>query len=249
MLLLRRELADAIDEFPVPFQMRRDVESLLEQPASPSWLWRAFDQLLDVYTQSPALRRRVERIFERALVGTNTFTNGIYGNTAFGNTAFANGIWGNGLFGNNLSMNGIYGNGAFGNGAFGNTAFTNGTYGNTAFGIVPQFGSTVETSVPVEVVERSQDIVVRVGLPGVRAHEVDARVTNDNVITIFVQRPNGLFTRTISLPRVVDPSRIQAYFVNQGTLEVCVAKLDMTRVQRVPVTRETSTFRGVSGIA
>ena len=189
-------------------------------------------------------------------------TNGSFfgnGNGSF----FGNGngsLFGNGHFQNNgffptssffptnggLSTHGQRTNGFFPTSSFGfmNGGFpTNGGFSTNPFfstnGGFQNYGgfSTNDQTIPVEVIERDHDIIVRAEIPA-REHDVDTRITGDNVLTIRAQLVTGnIVTRTIPLPRNVDTNRIQAVF-HRGLLEVCVTKFDSNRVPRVPVQRD-----------
>lgn len=172
--------------------------------------------------------------------------NGRYGNYGafagqnglFPMNGYANGQWSNN---NLLSTSSFFpANGGFStNGLFGTSPFFS-TNGFATNGLV----STNDQAIPVEVIEREHDLIVRAGIPA-REHDVDTRITNDNVLTIRAQLVTGnIVTRTIPLPRNVDVNRVQAIF-HHGLLEVCVMKLDATRGHRVPVQRETG-FRANS---
>ena len=174
--------------------------------------------------------------------------NGFFANGHFptNNGFFANGQFptNNGAFfanGHFPTNNGFFPTSSFSsmNGGFPNNGIfsTNPFFSTNGFGTNGIF-STNEQTIPVEVIEREHDIVVRAEIPA-REHDVDTRITGDNVLTIRAQLVTGnIVTRTIPLPRNVDVNRVQAVF-QRGVLEVCVLKFDSTRGHRVPVQRET----------
>jgi HSP20 family protein len=88
----------------------------------------------------------------------------------------------------------------------------------------------------VEVIQRPNDILVRVDLPGMQADEIDVSV-EDGVLAISGEREQerrdndegyvrtervyGQFYRSIPLPEGADPERVEAQFRN-GVLEITV---------------------------
>ena len=272
MQFIRRDLDDVLDELPIPFRVRREIEIVLDQAGSPTSLWRTMHQVLDAYMPHPALRHRVERIFDRALAyasnrymdvdlrnglmndswfrgtfgtGFDTFNRGL-DNTFYNRGWFGDTFNGRGWFGDTFNNRGWFGdtfNRGFGDTfGFGNWA-TDGYFrpGFRTFGGVMR--NDFAGIIPVDVVERDHDILVRAALPGVREIDVDTRITHNDILTIRAQRRDGAFlTRTVPLPHIIDTTRTQAFF-HDGVLEVSVPKLDATRFHRVPVGRDVSGFR------
>jgi HSP20 family protein len=91
---------------------------------------------------------------------------------------------------------------------------------------------------PVDIYEKDGNIVVKAELPGVDPKDVDIRVEN-NTLTIRgerkvdnevkqehyhrVERAYGTFTRSFSLPSVLDQEKIKAEF-KDGVLQVTLPK-------------------------
>ena len=91
---------------------------------------------------------------------------------------------------------------------------------------------------PVDIYEKDGNIVVKAELPGVDPKDVDVRVEN-NTLTIRgerkidnevkqehyhrVERAYGTFTRSFSLPSVLDQEKIKAEF-KDGVLKVTLPK-------------------------
>jgi HSP20 family protein len=91
---------------------------------------------------------------------------------------------------------------------------------------------------PVDIYEKDGNIVVKAELPGVDPKDVDVRVEN-NTLTIRgerkidnevkqesyhrVERAYGTFTRSFSLPSVLDQEKIKAEF-KDGVLQVTLPK-------------------------
>jgi len=200
---------------------------------------------------------------------TSQWNNGSFGNpyAQFNNGAFGNPFsasqFSNGAFGNPYAQfnNGSFGNpyAQFNNGAFGNpyAQFNNGSFGNPFSASQFNNGSFgyEDFTPPVQILETQGDYLVRVDLPGVREHEVETRVTGDNVLVIrgerrdfasirnngfgygsfrfggfsrgaeYNEQAQGIFTRTIPLPRAIDGTRVQALLRN-GVLEIRAPKFD-----------------------
>ena len=91
---------------------------------------------------------------------------------------------------------------------------------------------------PVDIYEKDGNIVVKAELPGVDPKDVDVRIEN-NTLTIRgerkidhevkqenyhrVERAYGAFTRSFSLPSVLDQEKIKAEF-KDGVLQVTLPK-------------------------
>jgi HSP20 family protein len=91
---------------------------------------------------------------------------------------------------------------------------------------------------PVDIYEKNGNIVVKAELPGVDPKDVDVRIEN-NTLTIRgerkvddevkqehyhrVERSYGSFTRSFSLPSVLDQEKIKAEF-KDGVLQVTLPK-------------------------
>jgi len=101
---------------------------------------------------------------------------------------------------------------------------------------------------PVDVLEENEKILVKVEVPGV--DEKDLRVMfEDGVLTITgerqferredrsyhrIERAYGSFTRTFTLPRSVDATRIAAAYRN-GVLEVEIPKKEESRPKQIQI--------------
>lgn len=107
-----------------------------------------------------------------------------------------------------------------------------------------------ELKVPkMDIVDRDDDVMVRVDLPGVKKEDVDVSLT-DNTITVKgttseekkeekgdyyrCETMKGSFSRTMSLPSDVDGSKAASSFKN-GVLEVIVPKLEKARRHSVEI--------------
>jgi HSP20 family protein len=101
---------------------------------------------------------------------------------------------------------------------------------------------------PVDVLEETDKILVKVEVPGV--DEKDLRVTfEDGLLSISgerqferkeernyhrIERAYGSFTRTFSLPRSVDAAQIAASYTN-GVLEVSIPKKDEAQPKQIAI--------------
>ncbi len=118
-----------------------------------------------------------------------------------------------------------------------------------------QFGRGLfdrEFSPALDVVERGDDYVVTVDLPGIDQKNLDVTVAN-NVVTIKGEKKDdrekkegkvyrketweGSFQRTLSLPDAVDSSKIEATMKN-GILEITLAKRPDAKARQIPVGTE-----------
>ena len=101
----------------------------------------------------------------------------------------------------------------------------------------------------IDVVEKSDAILVYCDIPGVKKEDVDLSIAN-NVLTIKGEKKkddapensksyrdetwSGTFQRTISLPDIVDPGKIEASMKN-GVLTVSLAKMEEKKPKQIEV--------------
>ena len=106
---------------------------------------------------------------------------------------------------------------------------------------------------PVDVVEENNAILVKVEVPGV--NEKDLRVMfEDGVLTITgerqfeqkddrnyhrIERMYGTFTRTFTLPRSVDATRIAAEY-RDGVLEISIPKKEESLPKQIQINVSTA---------
>lgn len=186
---LRRDIDDVLEDFTTPRGFRRELDRLLSDDLSPRTMMQEMDRIFDDFGLPMQVRRRLEAIFEPLGIGS---------------------------------------------------------------GMSPQLGggSRREMFVPdVELLERDNEYVVNVDLPGVRADEVQISIDDSNVLTIrgerreeqtrqergyeYTERNYGVFMRSIELPRGVDTSRIQAE-LREGVLQLHIPKTEQA-ARRIPV--------------
>jgi HSP20 family protein len=106
-----------------------------------------------------------------------------------------------------------------------------------------------ETSPRVDVIDRENEVLVRVELPGVEKKDIDVSL-GDDTVTIratahkeareergdYFRREisKGEFSRTIALPCDVDPAKAQAKFEN-GVLQLTLAKPERARRKQISI--------------
>jgi HSP20 family protein len=106
-----------------------------------------------------------------------------------------------------------------------------------------------EWTLPIDMYETDEALVIKATLPGVEPKDVDITVTG-NTLTIkgeireeeegkrgtvhFQERRYGKFQRSISLPSTVDPNKAEAEFKN-GILTLTLPKVEEAKPKRIPV--------------
>jgi HSP20 family protein len=93
-------------------------------------------------------------------------------------------------------------------------------------------------SPPVDILERENEVVLKVDLPEMSQNEVDIKVEEDTLVIrgerkfiketpggnyLQIERPYGTFQRTFSIPRVIDQEKIKAAY-KDGVLRVVLPK-------------------------
>jgi HSP20 family protein len=102
----------------------------------------------------------------------------------------------------------------------------------------------------LELVERDNELLLSVDLPGVRQEDVDVSVDEDNVLTIrgerrdeqsrrargyeYTERSYGSFVRSVELPRGIDGSRIDAEY-RDGVLQLHIPKSEQAMGRQIPI--------------
>jgi HSP20 family protein len=108
----------------------------------------------------------------------------------------------------------------------------------------------ISFSPDVEVVEQDDAHVLVVDLPGIPKEDIDIRVDDQHILTIsgerrerrrrhshgrsYSERRYGTFSRSIELPRSVDPSRMEVA-IHDGVLEIHLPKLEVSRGRNVQI--------------
>lgn len=104
-------------------------------------------------------------------------------------------------------------------------------------------------SPPVDILERGDEVVVKVDLPGVTQSEIDIRV-EEGTLTIQgerkfvkesseenyvqIERPYGTFRRTFSIPRTIDQESIKASY-KDGVLRIILPRRQEIQPKQIVV--------------
>ena len=104
-------------------------------------------------------------------------------------------------------------------------------------------------SPPVDILERGNEIVLKVDLPGVSQEEIDIRV-EENSLTIQgerrllketseenyiqIERPYGTFRRTFNIPRMIRQERIKASY-KDGVLTIVLPRRQEPQPRQIMV--------------
>jgi HSP20 family protein len=101
----------------------------------------------------------------------------------------------------------------------------------------------------VDILERGDELVLKVDLPEVSQSEIDIRVEENTLIIqgerkfikdtsdenyIQIERPYGTFRRTFSIPRTIDPERIKASY-KDGVLRVVLPRKPEAQPKQIVV--------------
>jgi HSP20 family protein len=104
-------------------------------------------------------------------------------------------------------------------------------------------------SPPVDILERGDEVVLKVDLPGVSQNEIDIRV-EEGTLTIQgerkfvkesseenyvqIERPYGTFRRTFSIPRTIDQESIKASY-KDGVLRIILPRKQEIQPKQIVV--------------
>ncbi len=101
----------------------------------------------------------------------------------------------------------------------------------------------------VDIVERGNEVVLKIDLPEVNQNEIDIRVEESTLIIqgerkfvkesseenyIQIERPYGTFRRTFTVPRTIDQEGIRASY-KDGVLRVILPKKEETQPKQIVV--------------
>lgn len=93
-------------------------------------------------------------------------------------------------------------------------------------------------SPPVDILERENDVVLKMDLPGLSQDEIDIRVEENTLIVqgerrlmkdaagddyVQIERPYGSFRRSFNVPRRIDQENIRASY-KDGVLQIVLPK-------------------------
>ena len=110
-------------------------------------------------------------------------------------------------------------------------------------------GATFSSGPLVNVWEDADNVFAEVDLPGVAAEKIDVSVTEGNQLTISGERSapdttgavwhrqerfSGAFTRSITLPTLVDAEKITAAY-EAGTLKLTMPKAEAAKPRKIAV--------------
>jgi HSP20 family protein len=138
---------------------------------------------------------------------------------------------------------------------------------NAAFGDMPNGGTT--GAVPrrwmpaMDLLETDEDFVLRADLPGMSESDVNIEL-EDNVLTLSgerkaeheekregfyrVERASGSFSRSLTLPKGVDPEGVHASF-DRGVLEVRIPKPEQRKPRKISITAGEGEPKTLEGTA
>lgn len=104
-------------------------------------------------------------------------------------------------------------------------------------------------SPPVDILERGNEIILKIDLPEVSQSEIDIKV-EENTLTVQgerkfrketseenylqIERPYGTFRRAFTIPRAIDPKGIRASY-KDGVLRVILPRKEEVLPRRVTV--------------
>jgi HSP20 family protein len=137
---------------------------------------------------------------------------------------------------------------------------------NTAFGDLPNSGTggAARRWMPaMDLLETEEDFVLRADLPGMTESDVNIEL-EDNVLTLSgerkaehedkregfyrMERAFGSFSRSLTLPKGVDPEAVSASF-DQGVLEVRIPKPEQRKPRKINISAgdgEPKTLEGTT---
>lgn len=101
----------------------------------------------------------------------------------------------------------------------------------------------------VDIYEKGGNIVLKAEVPGVSKEDVEVNIEN-NILTLRgerkqekevkeddfyrMERYHGSFTRSFTLPRTVDPEKIEAKY-RDGVLEVTLPKMEEAKQKKIQI--------------
>jgi HSP20 family protein len=104
-------------------------------------------------------------------------------------------------------------------------------------------------SPPVDILERENEVVLKVDLPEVSQNDIDIKVEENTLIIqgerkfvketpsenyLQIERPFGTFQRTFTVPRMIDQERIKAAY-KDGVLQIILPKRREIPPQQITV--------------
>ena len=108
---------------------------------------------------------------------------------------------------------------------------------------------TEDWNISLDVVQRSDEIVVKASIPGVKPEAIELAI-EDNILTLradrkpdfedeksvylIQERPNGSFYRALRLPDTVDANKIQSTYEN-GVLTIVLPKAEEKKKKQIKI--------------
>ena len=104
-------------------------------------------------------------------------------------------------------------------------------------------------SPPVDIMERENEVILKVDLPEMNQNDVDIKVEENMLIIrgerkfiketpsgdyLQIERPYGTFQRTFAIPRVIDQEKIKATY-KDGVLRVVLPKREEVHPKQILV--------------
>jgi HSP20 family protein len=104
-------------------------------------------------------------------------------------------------------------------------------------------------SPPVDILERENEVILKVDLPEMNQSDVDIKVEENTLIIrgerkfiketpagnyLQIERPYGTFQRTFAMPRVIDQEKIKAAY-KDGVLRIVLPKKETVHPQQIVV--------------
>jgi HSP20 family protein len=102
-------------------------------------------------------------------------------------------------------------------------------------------------SPPVDILERGNEVVLKVDLPEISQEEIDIRVEENTLIIqgerkfikdtpdenyIQIERPYGTFRRTFNMPRMIEQGGIKASY-KEGVLRIVLPRKQETQPKQI----------------
>jgi HSP20 family protein len=115
------------------------------------------------------------------------------------------------------------------------------------FGGAP--AGTEDWNISLDVVQRSDEVVVKASIPGVKPEAIDLAI-EDNILTLRAdrkpdfedeksvylvqERPTGSFYRALRLPETVDSNKVQSTYEN-GVLTIVLPKAEEKKKKQIKI--------------
>ena len=115
--------------------------------------------------------------------------------------------------------------------------------------LAPESAEIEPWTLPLDVVDEGDKVVVRASLPGIQADDIDVSI-EENVLTIKAQtkaeeerteanylireRRAGSFYRAVRLPESVDTERVESTY-DHGVLSIALPKVEHRKARRVEI--------------